>query len=177
VTRRFIRKRWCGSLLALAASAPASANQIWTGVYQHDVTLAQTGFEHGQDIKAGWIGDRIQGWRNIGRPAPHLLASKSLNGGTNYIAAGLNWTFGKRLYVRPGIGIAVHDGPSRALRKGKRVDLGSPVVFAPELAAGWRISDRLAIEASWIHLSHATIFSRQNRGMDSMGVRVLVRLP
>ncbi len=170
-------KRWWIGLAGLTVSAPASADQIWVGVYQHDVTLAQTGFEHGQDIKAGWIGGRIEGWRNIGRPSPHLLVSKSLNGGTNYVAAGLNWTFGGRLYARPGIGIAVNDGPRRAFRKGKRVDLGSPVTFEPEFAAGWRISERLAVEASWIHLSHATIFSRQNRGMDSMGLRLLVRLP
>ena len=80
-------------------------------------------------------------------------------------------------YLRPGIGLAVNDGPRRAYRKGKRVDLGSPITFEPELAAGWRINDRFAIEASWVHLSHATIFSRQNRGMDSMGVRLLYRLP
>ncbi|RYD95379.1 MAG: acyloxyacyl hydrolase, partial [Sphingomonadales bacterium] len=43
--------------------------------------------------------------------------------------------------------------------------------------AGWRVSDRFAIEASWIHLSHATIFSRQNRGMDSVGLRLVYRVP
>lgn len=163
--------------LALTASTPVSADQLWIGGYRHDVTLAQERFEGGQDIKAGWIGERFEGLRKIGRPAPHLLVSKSLDGGTNYLAAGLNWTWGGRLYLRPGIGLAVNDGPRRAYRKGKRVDLGSPITFEPELAAGWRLNGRLAIEASWVHLSHATIFSRQNRGMDSMGVRLLYRLP
>ena len=164
-----------GALLALAA--PARADQLWLGVYQHDITLAQEKFETGQDIKGGWIGDPIAGLNAIGGPAPHLLLSKSLNGATDYLAAGLNWTFGSTLYARPGIGMAVHDGPSRAYRKGRRVDLGSPVVFEPELALGWRVSDRLALEASWIHLSHATLFSRQNRGMDSWGLRLLLSLP
>ncbi|KRB82733.1 hypothetical protein ASE00_11930 [Sphingomonas sp. Root710] len=161
----------------MTAPAPAAADQLWIGGYRHDVTLAQEKFEGGQDIKAGWIGERFDGLRKIGRPAPHLLFSKSLDGGTNYLAAGLNWTWGGRLYLRPGIGLAVNDGPRRAYRKGKRVDLGSPVTFEPELAAGWRLNTRVAIEASWVHLSHATIFSRQNRGMDSMGVRLLYRLP
>lgn len=156
---------------------PAKADQVWVGVYQHDVTIAQTKFETGQDIKAGWIGKPIEGMRKIGEPSPHVLVSKSLQGQTDYVAAGLNWTFGKILYVRPGIGIAVHNGPSRAYREGERVDLGSPITFEPELAAGWRINDELSLEASWIHLSHATLFSNQNRGMDSMGVRLLVRLP
>jgi len=165
------------ALAALLLAAPARADDVWLGVYEHDVTLAQTRFETGQDIKAGWIGPRLEALRAIGRPSPHVLVSKSLDGGTDYVAAGLNWTFGRTLYARPGIGIAVHDGPSRAVRAGRRVDLGSPVVFEPELALGWRLSDRVAIEASWIHLSHATLFSRQNRGMDSWGVRLLVRLP
>jgi lipid A 3-O-deacylase len=169
--------RWLAGPAALLVATPACADEVWAGVYQHDVTIAQTRFETGQDIKLGWIGDRIEALDAIGKPAPHVLVSKSLNGETDYVAAGLNWTFGKRLYARPGIGMAVHNGPSRAFRKGRRVDLGSPVVFEPELALGWRINDRFALEASWIHLSHATLFSEQNRGMDSMGVRLLVRLP
>jgi hypothetical protein len=156
---------------------PAHADEVWIGVYQHDITLAQVRYETGQDLKAGWIGDPIDGLKAIGRPAPHVLVSKSLSGETDYVAAGLNWTLGSRLYLRPGIGLAVNNGPRPAVRNGRRVDLGSPITFEPELAVGWRIDDRLRVEASWIHLSHATLFSRQNRGMDSMGVRLLVHLP
>lgn len=161
----------------LTLGAPALADDFWAGVYQHDVTIAQTRFETGQDFKAGWIGEPIDALKAIGSPSPHLLLSKSLKGQTDYAAVGLNWTFGTRVYARPGIGLVVHNGPSRAVRNGRRVDLGSPVVFEPELALGWRISEKYRVEASWIHLSHATLFSAQNRGMDSMGVRLLVRLP
>ena len=164
-------------LALLALAAPVAAEELWLGVYDHDVTIAQTSFEGGADLKGGWIGDRIDRFAAIGRPAPHLLVSKSLDGATDYVAAGLNWTFGDAWYVRPGIGLAVNNGPSRAVRKGKRVDLGSPVTFEPEFAVGRRLSDRVAIEASWVHLSHAKLFSAQNRGMDSIGLRLLVRLP
>ncbi len=170
-------RTWLAALAGLMLASPVLADDVWLGVYEHDVTLAQVRFETGQDLKGGWIGERIERFRAIGRPRPHILVSKSLNGSTDYVAAGLNWTLGTRLYARPGIGLAVHDGPSRAYREGRRVDLGSPVVFEPELAFGWRITDRLALEASWIHLSHATLFSRQNRGMDSWGLRLLARLP
>jgi len=162
------------SMVLAPTAAPAS--DLWIGVYQHDITLSRTRFESGQDVKAGWIGDRIDALHAIGRPSPHVLVSKSLNGGTDYAAAGLDWRFGSIVYVRPGIGLAVNDGPRRAYRDGRRVDLGSPVTFEPELAFGWQLSRKIALEASWIHLSHATLFSRQNRGLDSWGLRMLVHL-
>lgn len=164
-------------LVPLALAAPAAADELWLGVYDHDVTLAQTKFETGVDAKAGWIGEPIDRFAKIGRPAPHVLVSKSLSGKTDYVAAGLNWTFGRDWYGRPGIGLAVHNGPIPARRKGKRVDLGSPVTFEPEFAVGRRLNDHMAVELSWVHLSHAKLFSSQNRGMDSIGVRLLVRLP
>lgn len=165
------------ALASLTLAGRAQADELWLGLYDHDATISQTSFEPGADLKAGWIGERIERFRGIGRPAPHLLVSKSLDGHTDYVAAGLNWTFGKTWYLRPGIGVAVNNGPSRAVREGRRVDLGSPVTFEPELAVGRRLSERIAVEASWMHLSHATLLSRQNRGMDSIGVRLLVRLP
>jgi lipid A 3-O-deacylase len=164
------------SILALAAPAPALADQVWLGLYQHDITTSETKFENGQDIKAGWMGAPLEGLRKIGAPSPHAIVSISLKGQTNYIAGGLDWTLGSTLYLRFGIGIAAHDGPRRAYRDGRRVDLGSPILFEPELAAGWRLNDRFAIEGSWIHLSHAKLFSHQNRGMDSGGVRLVYRL-
>jgi lipid A 3-O-deacylase len=169
--------RYLAGPAALATASPAAADQVWFGVYEHDVTIAQTEFEHGQDIKLGWIGEPIERLKAVGSPSPHVLISKSLQGATDYVAVGVNWTIGKTLYVRPGIGIAVHNGPARAFRNGERVDLGSRVVFEPELAFGWRLSRKMALEASWVHLSHATLFGEQNRGMDSVGVRLLVALP
>lgn len=168
--------RWWLGAAALVVAPAAQADDIWLGVYQHDVTIAQTRFEDGQDVTAGWIGDPIEQLEGVGAPSPHLLISKSLTGETDYVAAGLNWTLGTKFYARPGIGLAVNNGPSRAFRNGRRVDLGSRITFEPELAVGWRIDNRYRLEASWIHLSHATLFSRQNRGMDSMGIRLLVHL-
>ncbi|WP_197277067.1 acyloxyacyl hydrolase [Sphingomonas profundi] len=159
----------------IGMAAPALADSLWAGVYRHDITLAQTHYQGGFDIKGGWIGEPIGALHAIGSPAPHALASISLNGATNYAAIGLNWTFGSILYARPGIGLAVNDD-RRAYRRGKRVDLGSPITFEPEIAVGWKVLPGLALEASWIHLSHATLFSRQNRGLDSWGIRAVARL-
>jgi hypothetical protein len=50
------------------------------------------------------------------------------------------------------------------------------VLFEPEVGLGFRIDERLTIEASWVHISQAQLFSRQNPGMDSIGVRFSYRL-
>lgn len=160
----------------VTAASPARADQLWAGVYDHDATFANEKFESGADIKAGWIGEPIEALSAIGRPAPHVLLSAALDGGTDYAAVGLNWKFGRTFYLRPGIGLSVNNGPKRAVSNGRRVDLGSPVTFEPEAAVGWQVSARVAVEASWVHLSHATLFSKQNRGIDSLGMRLLVRL-
>ena len=162
--------------IALLVVSPASADDVWLGLYRHDVIINEPRYEGGEDIKAGWIGNPIRGLHELGSPSPHVIVSKHLNGLNDYLAAGFDWTLGTRFYVRPGIGLAVNDGKRPAYRGIERMDLGSPVTFEPEFAFGWRTSPRVRIEASWIHLSHAQLFSHQNRGLDSWGVRTLLRL-
>lgn len=169
--------RCAAVVVALAiGAAPARADDIWLGLYRHDVTLSNVRFESGADLKAGWIGRPIEGLRAIGAPSPHVLVSVNLPGGTDYAAAGLDWTFGSTLYVRPGIGMAINNAPRPTYYGRYRNDPGSWLTFEPEIALGWRIAPRLRLEASWIHLSHATLFARQNRGLDSWGIRALVRI-
>ena len=164
--------------LAFALTAtPAFADDVWIGISRHDVVINSTRSAGGEDLKLGWIGQPLAGLGAIGAPSPHLILSKHLGGSTDYAAAGLDWTFGTKFYARPGIGFAVNDGHRPAFRNGERVDLGSPVTFEPELALGWRVAPRFRLEASWIHLSHARLFSHQNHGLDSWGLRTLVRLP
>ena len=56
---------------------------------------------------------------------------------------------------------------------GIRTDLGSRVLFEPEIALGVDLSPRWSVEASWVHISNARIFnSKQNPGIDTMGVRL-----
>ena len=37
-------------------------------------------------------------------------------------------------------------------------------------------SDRISVEGSWVHMSHAQLFGRQNPGMDNIGVRLNLKL-
>ncbi len=172
--------RWLAvpAVLALAAATPASASEVFAGLLAHDVNtpLTKGGFEDGADIELGWRGDRIRALGFIGAPSPYLFASAATGGETHFAAAGLGWRLGGRLFARPGVGIAFHSRSSRGVIGGIRTDLGSRVLFAPELGIGYRVNDRVAIEAVWVHLSHAQLLSRQNPGMDSIGVRLSWRL-
>ena len=160
-------------LFALLPLAPAQAGELFGGVYAHDVDtpLSLSGIEDGADVQIGVRGGRIGALRLIGRPRPHVFATVNTAGGASYASAGLSWTIGDRLFVRPGIGVAVHTNPDDPTRA-DRIDFGSRVLFAPEIGVGVRPNTRVSIEGSLIHLSHAQLFGPNNPGSDNFGVRL-----
>ncbi len=171
--------------LALAlAAAPAQGQEVYVGASAHAVDLPTSldTDEHGADVQMGFRTAPIAGLEAIGKPSAYLHGQVSLNGQTSVLAAGLSWRIAAtdRIYVRPGIGLAIHDDKLLDVRRvgGElfQYDLGSRVVFEPEVAVGYRIDDRFAVEASWVHVSHATLLDEQNPGMDFIGARVVVRL-
>ena len=110
-------------------------------------------------------GSRALGF--IGAPSPYVFASAATGGETHFAAAGLSWRIGGRLFVRPGIGLAVHT----ALEPRRRRTACGPIsarasCSSPSSASATSSSDRVAIEATWVHVSHAQLLSRQNPGMD-----------
>jgi hypothetical protein len=167
-----------GATFALAlAAAPARGQELFGGVYVHDVDtgLTKSGIEEGADFQLGWRGERIGGLRAIGSPSPQAFVSVNSAGNTHFAAAGLSWKIGKQVYLRPGIGLAVHTGPGQVVPGDDRIDFGSRILFAPEIGVGVRLGERASIEASWVHLSHAQLFGPQNPGLDTIGVRLNYR--
>lgn len=166
-------------LLAAAAAtlglaAPAQAGEIFTGLYIHDVDtpLSIAGIEDGVDLQLGYRGGRIGG-----TPLqPYVFVAVNSAGATNYAAAGLSAKFGRQVYVRPGLGLAIHDGSTDDFQRTDRVAFGNRLLFEPELAIGAEVSDRISVEASWVHMSHGQLFGGQNPGMDNFGVRLNFRL-
>ena len=160
----------CAALLG--ASSPAHADALFGGVYVHDVDtpLTKSGIEGGADIQLGWRGARI------GRTPlqPYVFGALNTAGNTSYAAAGLSAKFGKHVYVRPGLGIAVHNGSAKKFQDltNDKIDFGSRILLEPELGVGAQVSRRLSIEASWVHMSHAQLFGHQNPGIDNFGVRL-----
>jgi lipid A 3-O-deacylase len=162
----------CAALLAVPS--PLGAGELFGGLYVHDVKtpLDKSGIEGGADIQLGWRGGRI------GKTPlqPYVFGALNTAGKTSYAAAGLSAKFGRQVYIRPGLGIALHTGSAKNFEDptNGKIDFGSRVLFEPEVAIGTEINDRLSVEASWIHMSHAQIFGRQNPGIDNFGVRLNV---
>ena len=186
------------AVLALAAT-PAFAGEAMLGVYQHDVMdkISHGGhLEHGKQIVAGFRTASLDELSAIWSPHVHLLVGVNTLGGTNYVAAGFDWRikFGSegQFYLEPGIGASVHTGvvnlPSpydpglTVAEQNKRLsdwktklDLGSRVLFEPELSLGWKATDRWSVEMSWIHQSHAQLAGPQNPGLGDFGFRAVYR--
>lgn len=162
--------------IAAAAATPAQAGEVFGGLYVHGVDTPLTlggSPEGGIDLQLGYRGEPI-----VAGLAPYVFGALNSKGDTHYAAAGLSMKFGDQIYIRPGVGIAVHSGSARNTDNpfNDRIEFGSRILFAPELGIGARISERITVEASWVHLSHAQVFGKQNPGIDNIGARLNFRL-
>ncbi len=166
-----------GIALAIAATAtPAQAGELFGGLFVHGVNtpLSLGGSpEGGIDLQLGYRGGPVTGLKL----EPYVFGSANTKGDTHFAAIGLSRKFGDRIYIRPGIGLAVHTGSARDANNpfNDKIEFGSRILFEPELGIGARLNERMSVEASWVHMSHATLFSGQNPGIDNIGARLNYR--
>lgn len=162
--------------LAIAAfPAPALADEVYGGVYAHGVETPFT-FDTGEGGVDLQIGYRFAPVEQAWDIEPYVIGSLNTSGDTSFAGIGIGRKFDLGpVYLRPGVGLVIHDAPELRVdpESGFRTDLGSRVLFEPELALGAQVSERVSIEASWVHISQAQLFnSQQNPGIDMMGVRM-----
>lgn len=168
----------CAGVVMVAQPSAASAGEIFGGLYAHNVNTPLTlgnHIEDGVDLQLGWRGGGI-GHTPI---QPYVMGALNSAGNTSYAAVGLSAKFGGAVYVRPGLGIAIHTGSAARFENpfNDKIEFGSRILFEPELGIGVQVAPRVSAEASWVHLSHAKLFGKQNPGIDNIGVRVNVALP
>ena len=169
-----MKKLFVSAICALLAATPASAGELFGGLYVHDVDtfLTRSGIEAGTDVQLGYRWDRI----GATPLQPYAFAAANTAGETHYAALGLSAKFGERIFIRPGLGIAVHTGSDDKFNRTDRIAFGSRVLFEPELGVGMRLSERATLEASWVHMSHAQLVGGQNPGIDNIGARLSWKL-
>ena len=189
----------CGAATAwaaiLGAAQTASAHEVWIGGYAHGLGTKQR--EGGFDTQIGIRSDRIESLWWLGKPSIHLLGSVNSEVRTDFVAVGVNYPLhvfpDKRLYIRPGIGIAYTNGEAdvgnayepgisateqqRRIRlNATRIDFGSNAVFEPEFALGYHFTPTLSAEISYVHLSNGQILHQgKNQGLDDVGARITYR--
>lgn len=161
-------------LLTLPASAQAA--ELFGGIHVHDVKtpLDKSGIEDGVDFSLG-----IRGGGLFGTPLqPYLFGALNSAGATDYAAAGISARFGlgHGWYIRPGVGLAIHDGSAGKFYRTDKIAFGSRILFEPEIGIGARVSRRVSVEASWVHMSHAQLEGKENPGIDNLGFRVNLSL-
>lgn len=164
--------------LSTIAAAPAQAGELFAGVHKHAVDTPLSlghGLEQGVDFSLGYRFAGIGAVRGV-QLQPYVFGALNSAGDTSFAAAGLSAKFGRQIYIRPGIGLAIHNGATDKFNRRDRIAFGSRILFEPELAVGAQVSSRIGIEASLVHLSHAQVFGGQNPGIDNLGVRLNVGL-
>ncbi len=117
----------------------------------------------------------------------------STAGRTSFASIGAEWrqhVLRGRIYGQAGIGLTVHNGyrftpdpfapgitVGEAVRRYdiylRRTSFGSQVLFNPNASLGVRIDSRWAAELTWEHFSHRRLFSKQNPGIDNVGIRLV----
>lgn len=156
---------------ALNFATPALAGEVFGGLTKHAVDTPfslEGGREQGVDFQLGYRGGRL--FPKLGLE-PYVFGSLNSAGDTSFVAAGLSWKFGDKFFIRPGIGLALHNGSAGKFDRPDRIALGSRVLFEPELGIGVRLTKRATIEATLVHLSQGQLFGKQNPGIDNAGVR------
>jgi hypothetical protein len=181
--RRMIRSfAVAAGVCALAAGSPVAASEVFVGAFAHAVPthISAGDEEHGVDGELGWRSERIESWGKIGRPRVYALVSKNFSGQTDFASVGLLWRhdFSRKFYGQAGIGVAIHDGVAYPRGANGRKDVivfGSRILFQPELSVGVRLSDRVSLEAAYVHISNGHIWTKINPGMDDLGGRLVYR--
>ena len=110
-------------------AAPAHAGEVFGGIYAHDVKLPtdKSGIESGADIEIGYRGGRI-----ARTPIqPYVFGALNTAGNTSYAAVGLSAKFGGPIYVRPGLGLAIHNGSASNFFRTDKIAFGSRLLFEP----------------------------------------------
>ena len=99
-----------------------------------------------------------------------LFADLSLNtrGETSFLAAGIEHTFGDGLFLRPALGLAIHDGTLDGARDDLK--LGSRVLIYARADIGIRFDD-LTMALRIEHLSNGHT-AAHNNGLDNWGIVV-----
>lgn len=180
--------------VVLVMSAPAAfagggwVDEVKLGLLDHDVNFLGDRVESGVDVNGevrfhaiDWFAskDNAQWLNDILAPRPAIGGSVNTNGGTDFLYAGLVWTWDVAhdmfrpkdgLYIDFGFGGAIHDGALTTAPPGE-LALGSRALFHLQGEVGYRFDPTWSLSVYYDHYSNADLAS-PNPGINNVGMRV-----
>ena len=163
-----------------AGPAPDMGTQfeVRGGLYDHSGPFSGPGVEKGSvDVNLEFLSPRPPGWTSsrLSKVLPRLEVGGTLNtvGKTSLAYGGAAWTWdfgGSPWFVEPDIGVAWQNGYDMAPQESHRLSLGCSPLFHTGASAGYRLSRRWAMMATWEHSSNGGLCSH-NEGLNNAGVR------
>lgn len=178
----------------------AQAGEFRLGVFNHDVKIpgigGAGGKETGTAIELDLRFDSPGILEAIWSPKPYVYVSGNLDGNTSHAGVGVAWqkSFPDRFYGEFAFGVSGHngeervpnpadvtgDGPEAAAeinrrftRKRNTIEFGSRALFRTQIAIGYDVTDSVATEIVYEHLSNGRIIGGpENEGLDNVGLRL-----
>ena len=142
----------------------------------------------------GWFGKNREGFgpdynfellfnspdilKKLGSPQPIMGLTQTSTGGSSLYYGGLTWdkTIFKNWFVSGTTGIAYTNGLTK-LPKGqeatgdKKIQFGSKWLHRGAVELGWNFYGKDTISLMFSHVSHGSMLSDKNHGMDEFGIR------
>jgi hypothetical protein len=172
-------------LAAFAKDANAGPiDEVWVGGFAHNVSRVGDGAESGtEDVILEIDTGRPKLLRFLGAPRVNAVIELNSAGRTNLGSLGLVWDHRifHQLYGTLDFGLGLSDGvtdppagPAGDYDRAHRILLGSSVLFRGAAGLEWRLSDRWAIGAEYVHASNGDILGahQYNRGVNDAGLRL-----
>ena len=111
---------------------------------------------------------------SIFNPRPHVGAMVSLDDdGTSYTYTGFTWHFDvdEIFFIETSFGFSVNNG-EKDKSSSDRASLGSNFLFHESIGFGVNVTEDVMMVLAVEHLSHASLFSSQNKGLSNASLRV-----
>ena len=163
-------------------------DELKFGVLKHDISLFGDSTESGVDVNGevrfhalDWFAskDNPEWLNDILAPRPDIGGSLNTSGHTDFVYAGLVWTWDVAhnlfqpkdgMYIDFGFGGALNDGHLNDAPPGDK-DFGSRGLFHLQGELGYRFDPTWSLSAYYDHYSNAGL-AHPNPGINNVGLRV-----
>lgn len=159
---------------AMVAFDKTSMYELRVGAFAHSLGFAE-GRTFNADVNAELVFPRLPitapTWAQwvIPRPMVGVMANTAGKTSFAYVSAVWTWQWNS-FFFEPIFGAAFHNGYTTDAPPG-RLNLGCSPLFHTGLSAGYYLTDRWSVMATWQHISNGGLCDR-NLGLNTYGLRL-----